>query len=196
MTKLEYKNKTIYDLIFEQKNLMIDFLMIISSVVFLAVMSNIRVPLWPVPVTMQTFGIFMISFFFGSKKGTISILTYLLAGVLGFGVFSGEKAGITAFLGPTGGYLIGFIFMAYFTGKMIEKGYGKTKNSVLLCMITGEAILYSFGLSWLWLFLGKPGIITLLMAGLVPFIIGDALKIAVAMYMFPKVWNSLEKIKN
>ena len=67
--------------------------MILLSVGFLAVMANIRVPLWPVPITMQTFGVFIVAFFFGSKKGAISILSYLAAGAFGFFLNIVEKKG-------------------------------------------------------------------------------------------------------
>lgn len=188
------KYKTLYEILFRQKNVFLDIFMISFSVVFLAVMANLRIPLWPVPITMQTFGIFLIAFFFGSKKGFLSTLAYILAGVLGFGVFAGYKSGTAAILGPTGGYIIGFLFMVFFVGKMIEKGYGRTKKSVLWCMIIGEVILYAFGLTGLWLFLGNVSLWKVLTLGLFPFIIGDAIKIAGAVALFPYLWKGCEKV--
>ena len=188
------KNKTLYELYFNYRNIFLDIFMVLVSVVFLGIMANIRVPLWPVPITMQTFGVFAIAFFFGSRKGLLSILAYVLAGVVGFGVFTGYKSGMAALMGPTAGYLIGFLFMAFFVGMMIEKGYGRSKRSVLVCMLVGEGILYLFGLTGLWLFLGKVSLWKLLMAGFVPFIIGDALKVAGAVALFPYLWKGSEKL--
>ena len=138
-----FKYKTLYGLLFKQKSIFLDIFMILFSIGFLALMANIRIPLWPVPITMQTFGVFLIAFFFGSRKGFLSILAYILAGIFGFAVFAGYKSGIAAILGPTGGYIIGFLITAFVVGLMIEKGYGRTKKSVFLCMLVGNLIIYS-----------------------------------------------------
>ena len=167
----EVENKTLYEALFKQRNVFLDIFMILVSVAFLGVMANIRIPLWPVPITMQTFGVFLIAFFFGSRKGFLAILAYILAGLLGIGVFAGYKSGFGVLLGPTAGYIIGFLFMAMVVGLMIEKGYGRSKSSVLLCMLIGEIILYAFGLTGLWFYLGNVSFIELLMLGFIPFII-------------------------
>ncbi|MBW2999740.1 biotin transporter BioY, partial [Candidatus Woesearchaeota archaeon] len=107
--KFETDYKTIYDILFKHKNIFIDIFMIALSVVFMAIMANIRIPLWPVPITMQTFGVFLVAFFFGSKKGLLAMLGYVLAGIAGLGVFAGYKSGLATMMGPTGGYIIGFL---------------------------------------------------------------------------------------
>ena len=117
------ENKTLYGTFFKYRNLLTDICLMGLAVVLLAIFANIRIPLWPVPITMQTFGVFLIAFFFGSKRGFTTILLYILTGLVGFGVFAGYKSGIATTLGPTGGYIIGFLAMAYFVGLMIEKGY-------------------------------------------------------------------------
>ncbi|MBW2984756.1 biotin transporter BioY [Candidatus Woesearchaeota archaeon] len=190
----ETKYKTIYDILFKHKNIFIDAFMILVSVVFLAGMAQLRIPLWPVPITMQTFGVFVIAFFFGSKKGALSILAYVLAGIVGFGVFAGHKSGIAAIMGPTGGYIFGFLVCVYVVGLMIEKGHGRTKSSVLLCMVIGNVIIYAFGLTGLWFYLGNVGVWKILMAGLTPFLVGDALKILAAVGLFPYLWKGSEKL--
>jgi len=193
---METQNKTIYDILFKQKNIFLDIAMILCSIVFIAVMANIRINLWPVPITMQTFGAFTIAFFFGSRKGFLSFLAYMLAGVVGFSVFAGWKSGMAVMMGPTVGYLVGMLVAAFFVGMMIEKGYGRTKKSVLLVMVVGNLIIYSLGLIGLKMFLGEVGLVGLLMAGLIPFLIGDFLKILGAMYLFPFLWKGSEKIAN
>ena len=122
-------------------------------------------------------------------KGFLTILIYILVGLLGFGVFSNYKSGIVAILGPTGGYIIGFLFMALVVGYMIEKGHGRTKKGVLICMIIGELILYAFGLTGLWLFLGNASLWNVLTMGFFPFLIGDTIKIVAAISLFPWLFN-------
>jgi len=192
---METEHKTIYDVLFRQKSIFLDVAMILFSIVFMAVMANIRVPLWPVPITMQTFGAFTIAFFFGSKKGFLSFLSYILAGIVGFGVFAGWKSGMAVMMGPTAGYIVGMLIAAFFVGMMIEKGYGRTKKSVLLVMVIGNLIIYTLGLIGLKLFLGEIGLVGLFMAGLIPFLIGDFLKIVGAMYLFPFLWKGSEKLR-
>jgi len=191
--KNELRYKTIYDLIFKQKNILIEIFLMGFAVILLAVSANITIPLWPVPITMQTFGIFLIAFFFGSRKGALTIMLYITAGLLGLGVFAGHKSGVTAVLGPTGGYILGFLIAVYAIGLMIEKGYGRTKSSVLLCMIIGNLIIYAFGLVGLWVFFGNVGLLKILTMGLFPFLIGDAIKIAAAIALFPFLWNASQK---
>ena len=193
---MEYptKYKTIYDILFKQRNIFIDTFMVVVSVVFLAVMAQIRIPLWPVPITMQTFGVFLIAFFFGSRNGALSILAYILAGIVGFGVFASHKSGMAAITGPTGGYILGFIACVYVVGLMIEKGCGRTKRSVLLCMVIGNLIIYAFGLVGLRIYLGNIGVWKIIMAGLIPFLVGDALKILAAVGLFPYLWKGSEKL--
>ncbi len=183
------KYKTLYETLFEYRNIFIDIFMMALGVVFLAVLSNIQIPLWPVPITMQTFGVFLIAFFFGSRKGALTILFYILAGIAGIGVFASHKFGIAALLGPTGGYIFGFLVCVYVIGLMIEKGFGRTKKSVFICLIIGNLIIYFFGLLGLWHYMGNIGLIKILSFGLFPFLIGDALKIFAAMAFFPLLWN-------
>ena len=152
---LENKNKTLYDVIFQQRNVFFDMFMIIFSVGFLALMSNIKIPLWPVPITMQTFGVFLIAFFFGSRKGFFTIFAYTLAGIVGFGVFSGWKSGITTVFGPTGGYILGFMIAVFVVGFMIENGLGRTKKSVFMCMVIGNIIIYATGIMGLKLYFAE-----------------------------------------
>jgi biotin transport system substrate-specific component len=195
LTRNENKYKTLYETIFEYRNIYLDTFMVILSVGFLSVLANLRIPLWPVPITMQTLGVFMIAFFFGSRKGLMTIATYIIAGIAGLGVFTGYKSGIATVVGPTGGYLLGFLIMAYFIGRMIENGYGRNWKSTLVIMLIGEVILYSIGLTGLNLFLGNPGILRVLELGLLPFIVGDIIKIIIAIISFPYLWKGAERIK-
>ena len=193
---MEYatKNKTLYEAFFQYRNIFTDIFMMGLSVVVLAVMANINIPLWPVPITMQTFGVFLIAFFFGSRKGAMTIVLYIITGLLGFGVFAGYKSGIGSIMGPTGGYILGFLVAVFAIGHLIEKGYGRTKKSILLIMAMGSVIIYTVGLLGLWRFLGNIGMMKILTMGLFPFLIGDAVKIIGAMALFPYLWKGSEKV--
>ena len=140
---MEYaiKHKTLYESFFRQKNIFLDISMMLIAVVFLGILSNLYIPLWPVPITGQTLGIFLIAFWFGSRKGLVTLGLYTLAGIIGFSVFTQHKSGIAAITGPTGGYILGFLAAVFVVGYLIEKGYGRTKTSVLYCMILGNAII-------------------------------------------------------
>ncbi len=188
------KHKTIYELLFNTRNIFLDTFMILVSVVFMGIMANIRIALWPVPITMQTFGVFAIAFFFGSRKGLISMLAYVLAGIVGFGVFAGHKSGIVAVMGPTGGYIIGFLVAVFVVGMLIEKGFGRTKKSILYCMILGNVIIYALGLVGLKMNFMEWGLMKVFTAGMFPFLIGDALKVFAAVGLFPYLWKGSEKI--
>ncbi len=189
------KYKTLYELYFKYRNVFTDVFMVGLSIVFMAITANIRIPLWPVPITMQTFGVFLVAFFFGSRKGLLSILAYILAGIVGFGVFAGYKSGMTALMGPTGGYIIGFLGAVFIVGYMIEGGYGRSKKSVLLCMVVGNLIIYLFGLIWLRLYFADFSWLKILGVGLFPFLIGDFLKILGAVALFPYLWKGSRKIE-
>ena len=178
-----YENKTWYELYFRYRNLFTDAFLMLFSVVLMAVFANIRIPLWPVPVTLQTFGVFLAVFFFGSARSSLTMVLYILFGLLGFGVFAGYKSGIAALLGPTGGYLIGMVLMAFVVGLLIERGFGRTWKSVVCCMVIGEIVLFASGLTGLYLFLGNASILKVLSLGLFPFILGESLKILVSAYM-------------
>lgn len=195
---MEYslKHKTLYEAFFRRKNIFLDISMMLIAVVFLAFLSNIYIPLWPVPITGQTFGIFLVAFWFGSRRGLATIGLYVVAGLIGFGVFAQHSSGISVIVGPTGGYIFGFLAAVFIVGYMIEKGFGRTKKSVLGVMALGNIIIYIFGLIGLWMYFGfgNVGLFKVLTMGLFPFLIGDAIKILAAVALFPYLWKGSEKL--
>jgi biotin transporter BioY len=176
--------------------LIYDVVLIIIGSLVIAASAQIAVG-WPVPITGQTFAVLMIGVLFGSKRGSLTVLAYILEGLSGFAFFAQGKAGFIALGGPTGGYLIGFIFAAYIVGLLAEKGWDKRIETTILTMIFGNLIIYAFGLSWLFV-LAPSGKLTdakgILAVGLYPFIIGDIIKIALATALLPAGWKLLNKI--
>jgi len=141
--------------------------------------SQVRIPLpfTPVPITGQTFGVLLLGALLGSRYGTAVVAAYVLEGVIGLPVFAGWKGGVAALFGPTGGYIIGFVFAAFVVGWLIELGWAKRFDLTLAALLIGNAVIYALGLPWLAFFVGWDKTLQL---GLLPFLPGDLLKLVAA----------------
>ena len=138
----------------------------------------LAIPLGPVPIVLQNLFIMLAGLLLGGRWGLISVAVYLLAGAVGLPVFAGGTGGVGKFVGPTGGYLLGFGAAAYLIGIISESGRGRVTIDVL-AMVAGTLIIYAFGVSWLKVVTGIS-FSKALTVGMLPFLIGDALKIAAA----------------
>ena len=161
---------------FRQVNILKYFLVILLSSTLLAISAKLKIPFYPVPMTMQTFVVLLIGVCFGWKLGGTIITFYLLEGIIGLPVFSGtpEKgSGIIYFVGPTMGYLLGFVFAAILCGIF---RLNKNVISNFLKLIASVSIIYLLGITWLGILIGwdKP-IINL---GVTPFIFAELFKIS------------------
>jgi biotin transport system substrate-specific component len=169
-----------------------------SLLIGLSAQVAVRLPFSPVPVTGQTFAVLMIGALFGSRRGGLSVLLYIIEGAVGLPVFAMGRGGPAVLLGQTGGYLAGFIAAAYVTGLLAEKGWDRRVETAVLAMVFGNVLIYTFGLLWLfWLkFIFKIpiGSGSVLAVGLYPFIVGDALKIMLAAIILPAGWKLLRII--
>ncbi len=143
----------------------------------IALCSQVAIPLpfTPVPVTLQTFAILLAGCLLGSGRGALSVVAYVAEGSIGLPFFSGGTSGIAHLLGPTGGYLLGFALCAFIVGLFAERGLCVKWPGRLLALVVGDLATYVPGVVWLGAFTGMSKAISL---GLVPFIVGDALKIA------------------
>jgi biotin transport system substrate-specific component len=160
--------------------------------VLLAVCSYIsfNLPLSPVPITGQTFGVLLVALALGRVRASAVVLAYLLEGSAGLPVFAGGSAGLAKLMGLTGGYLIGFLVAAYVVGTLADRGWDRTYLRSGLAMVIGTAIIFVAGLSQLALFIPSEA---LLAAGLIPFIPGAIIKIATASAVLPSVWKFLDR---
>ena len=153
--------------------------------VLIAVCSWISIPA-TVPFTLQTFGIFVIVGILGGKRGSVSVLIYLLLGAVGIPVFAGFKGGIGALLGTTGGYIIGFLFSALIMWGM-EVLLGKKLWVLAVSMVLGLLACYAFGTIWFMVVYartsGAIGLMTALGWCVFPFILPDVIKIALALVL-------------
>lgn len=129
----------------------------------------------PVPVTLQTLAVLMAGCLLGSGRGALAVLAYLGEGFAGLPVFSAGRAGISHLLGPTGGYLLGFVAAAFIVGMFAERGAGRSWQGTLVMLMVGNIVLYIPGVVWLGAYTGMDRAVSL---GFVPFVVGDVLKIA------------------
>ena len=144
----------------------------------LCVISPFSIPLSLVPISLGTFGIYLTALVLGWKKSAVSVLLYILLGGVGLPVFAGGAAGFQVLAGPTGGYLVGFVLLAVVNGWFADRFDGKVLPGIL-GMAAGTAVCYLFGTLWL-AYMNSLSFGAALAAGVLPFLIGDGVKIAAA----------------
>ncbi len=152
---------------------------VLLGTLFLAASSWIEVPMFPVPMTMQTFAVTLIGALYGWRLGAVTVLAWLVEGAVGFPVLAGGAAGLAHFAGPTGGYLAAFPLAAALVGFLAERGWtaeGKLFKS-FVAMLLGNAFILAFGGAWLAAMIGVSDAIQF---GVVPFILGAIVKSALA----------------
>lgn len=153
------------------------------SVAIIAVCSWISLPIGEVPFTLQTLAVCLIAGLLGLKRGVITTIVYLLLGAIGVPVFASFSGGFSSIVGPTGGYLIGFIFTALIVGFVSDKFKGKMW-ALVLSMIVGILVCYAFGTAWFAIVYVKQGtpmaLADILGFCVIPFLIPDAVKIVIA----------------
>jgi len=166
-----------------------DIGLIIVGSFFIGLCAQVVIPFSPVPITGQTFAVLMAGILFGARRGSLCVLTYIAEGALGLPVFAMGRAGIGVLLGPTGGYLAGFLAAAYVTGLLAENGWDRRAGTTILTMIFGNVIIYTFGLLWLCCLTGIGK--NVLSIGLYPFVIEEIFKMALAAMVLPAGWKLL-----
>ena len=168
-----------------------DVLLILSFAVATAVCSQIKLEIGAVPITMQTFAVLLSGALLGSRRGALSQLTYLSMGLSGIPWFS-RGGGIGYLLSPTFGYILGFVFAAFFVGWLCEKGFDRDIRTAVFAMFAGSIIIYVPGLFWLAKLIGFGKVLAV---GLYPFIFGDLLKILLAGLLLPLGWKIIKRLK-
>ena len=152
---------------------------------------SLVIPVSPVPISLTNFAVCLTVVLLGMKRGTLVTLGYLFIGLIGVPVFSAFTGGPGKLIGPTGGYLIGFVFLALIAGFMVDRYPGKVVWTAL-GMVLGTIVLYGLGTAWLAYSAGMT-FPQALLAGVVPFIPGDAVKIALAIAIGFPVKKRLQK---
>jgi biotin transport system substrate-specific component len=177
--------------------------LLVLGVLALAVSAKVSVPVWPspVPITLGTFAVLTIGAAYGPRLGAATILAYLLVGALGFDVFAGssaEKHGLPYMLGTTGGYLLGYLLAGLALGYAGRRGWDRSIGGMAAALVAGNLLIYVPGLAWLHHLIAaglfdpaayaSPWAQTLAW-GFWPYLVGDALKLALAALFVPALWR-------
>jgi len=169
-------------------------LLAIAGSLIIAISAKIRVPMWPVDMSLQTLAIFSISAIYGLRLGTATILLYLAEGAMGFPVFQGTPergVGLAYMAGPTGGYLLGFVAMTIITGWAADRGWWRNPFKIGGAMLLGELVLLTLGTLWL---MQLFGVSQGFAYGVGPFILPDLLKLALAAGIVTLLGNIVRKL--
>ncbi|NWG03922.1 MAG: biotin transporter BioY [Syntrophaceae bacterium] len=156
-----------------------------------AIGAYIHVPIGPVPIVLSTLFVLLSGLLLGSRWGLASMGLYLFVGAIGIPVFAGGKGGLAHFLGPTGGYLFGYLLASWITGFISERLSGRWMKDIL-AVVVGSLAIYSLGVPWLKLVTQLSWEKTLIF-GMVPFLIGDGIKSAVAVILARSVRPILKR---
>jgi biotin transport system substrate-specific component len=165
------------------------------GVLLLTLSAKLQIPLWPVPMTMQTYVVLVIAMAYGTRLGIATLAGYLLAGALGVPVFAGtpEKGiGVPYMLGPTGGYLLGFLLSTYVMGKLAQHGWDRSLALSLAAMTLGHILILACGVAWLAIAIGLTRAIAV---GLAPFLAATILKTVLAGLTLPLAWRWIAKVR-
>jgi len=182
---------TLADRLFS-RSIVSDLVLIAAGAAFTSIMAQIAIPLWPVPITMQTFAALLVGSSLGWSRGALSMVLYALLGLVGLPVFSDQAHGPAILFGATGGYIVGFILAAALTGWLAQRQWDRKVLGAFVSFALGAVVVYAVGLPWLAVTLGLD-LPSTLSAGLYPFLIGDALKAALAAGLLPLVWRLIRR---
>jgi biotin transport system substrate-specific component len=184
LTTSVLKPQSLIPALFPEQSLTRDIALILAGSFFIAALAQVSIGA-PVPMTLQTLGVLLIPLAFGFRLGSLAVAAYLLEGVLGLPVFAGFKSFWTpSAFGPTSGYLLGFLIAALALGWFADKGWTKNILLIVAAMLIATILIYIPGVLWLEKFFPGKGI----EYGLTPFLIGDAIKAAIAAVLLPSVW--------
>lgn len=163
-------------------------LVLLGSLV-IAAAAQVNVPMQPVPMTLQTLAVLSVGAALGARLGVAALVLYVIEAAAGLPVLAEMKAGLPFLLGPTGGYILGFVLAAGLVGYLAERGFDRSMPRMMLAMLLGAALIYVPGLLWLLRFVG--GFDQAITFGFMPFVLGDIVKAAIAAIAFPAVWKLL-----
>jgi biotin transport system substrate-specific component len=163
--------------------------------VALSAQVTFHLPGTPVPISGQTFAVLLVGSAYGATRGVTTIALYLAVGIVGLPVFSSGTSGWEQVSGATGGYLVGMLIAAGIAGLLAQRGLDRKISSAVASMLTGNVVIYVFGLAWLYHELPNATFTSTLEAGLYPFVVGDLLKVYLAGALLPGAWSLVRRVK-
>ncbi len=195
---------TLADRVFS-RSLVTDLVLIAAGTALTAAMAQLVIPLWPVPITGQTFAVLFVGATLGAVRGALSMLLYLVLGVVGLPIFAaGDSGGL---LGTTsGGFIVGFIAAAALTGWLAQQQWDRKVLRTFLSFAAGTVVIYLFGLPWLYAVLttfpaelmtqyfGTTDVLqATISGGILPFLVGDTIKAVLAAALLPLAWFAIRR---
>ena len=167
-----------------------NFVTVVLCSLLLILSAKIKVDLYPVPMTLQPLAVLMIAMLCGRNISVAAVSLYLFQGMVGIPVFA-YGGGLPYLLGPTGGFLFGFLFASMIIGELADRGWGKQNFKSVFAMLTGLMVIYVFGIFQLSILKGFDFAI---INGLKPFIVGDLYKLILAALILPQIWKLVNKV--
>ncbi len=185
------RNETLTQAVMPHSGLGAKIALVVAGSLLVAVSARAEVPMYPVPMSLQTLAISLIGLTYGARLAAVTLLAYLAQGALGLPVFAGGAAGAAYMMGPTGGYLVGFVGMAWLTGWLVEHGFGRGVVRLSIAALIPATLLFVPGVAWLWVVtpLDLTGAVA---AGMLPFLLGGLVKSVVAAMIAAGGWQALK----
>jgi len=179
--------------------LALDVALVVAGAAFVALLAQVEVPLWPVPITGQTLAVVVVGAALGARRGAAALTTYLLAGLAGLPVFAGFTGTLAAVAKPSFGFIIGFIGAAFVAGWFAERAWDRRPALAFVGFVAASVIPFVFGIPYMALILNtfggaSLGIAEILDFGLWPFVLGGLIKAAVAALLIPGVWLAVRAV--
>jgi biotin transport system substrate-specific component len=187
--------------VFPRSSALTQVLFVAAGVAFISLLAQIAIPVpgSPVPVTGQTLAVLLIGTTYGARLGVLTFATYLLAGIAGAPIFAPSATsanhGIDRLIGATGGYLVGMLVASLVLGYLADRKADQKFRTSFPALLLGDAIIFTFGLLWLQQTLDLSWSKTIA-AGFTPFILGEALKIAITATSLPLIWRRISRTLN
>lgn len=187
--------------VFPRSTALTEAVFVVAGVGFISLLAQISLPVpgSPVPVTGQTLAVLLIGTTYGARLGFLTFATYLLAGIAGAPIFAPSATsanhGIDRLVGATGGYLVGMLVASLLLGYLADRKADQKFRTSFPALLLGDLVIFTFGLAWLHASLDMTWAATF-KAGFTPFILGEALKIAITATSLPLVWRKISRSLN
>jgi biotin transport system substrate-specific component len=187
--------------VFPRSSALTEAVFVVGGIGFISLLAQISIPVpgSPVPVTGQTLAVLLIGTTYGARLGVITFASYLLAGIAGAPIFAPSATsanhGIDRLVGATGGYLVGMLVASFVLGYLADRKADQKFRTSFPALLFGDLIIFTFGLAWLHASLDMTWAATF-KAGFTPFIVGEAIKIAITATSLPLVWRKISRSLN
>ncbi|HUG51872.1 MAG TPA: biotin transporter BioY [Terrimesophilobacter sp.] len=177
---------------FVSRSLAVDLVLVAAGAAFTAIVAQFQIPSWPVALTAQTLAVFLVGAFLGCLRGTLSMTLYVLIGALGLPVFGRDSFGTEVLLGPSGGYLLGFILAAAVTGWAAQRSWDRTLAGAALSFSAGTVAVFAVALPW-YAVVTHLSVAEAVKTGLYPFLGGAVVKAVLAAVIVAFAWRKITR---